>query len=65
MARNQLPQVWIELEEDHEAEALLEKFGAKQQMRCQPLDNFLSHVPDVEARRIVRTAPGIEKRWGP
>jgi thioredoxin reductase (NADPH) len=28
-ARNRLPHVWIELEEDHEAEALLEKFGAK------------------------------------
>jgi thioredoxin reductase (NADPH) len=26
VARNLLPQVWIELEEDHEAEALLKKF---------------------------------------
>ncbi len=28
-ARNRLPHVWIELEEDPEAEALLERFGAK------------------------------------
>src|SRR5215213_4743805 len=28
-ARNRLPHVWIELEEDSEAEALLERFGAK------------------------------------
>jgi thioredoxin reductase (NADPH) len=28
-ARNRLPHVWIELEEDPEAEALLKKFGAK------------------------------------
>jgi thioredoxin reductase (NADPH) len=28
-ARNRLPHVWIELEEDPDAEALLEKFGAK------------------------------------
>jgi thioredoxin reductase (NADPH) len=28
-ARNRLPHVWIELEEDQEAEALLEKYGAK------------------------------------
>jgi len=28
-ARNQLPHVWIELEEDAKAEALLEKFGTK------------------------------------
>src|SRR3954468_13466992 len=28
-ARNRLPHVWIELEEDPKAEALLEKFGAK------------------------------------
>src|SRR5215203_2251839 len=28
-ARVPLTHVWIELEEDHEAEALLEKFGAK------------------------------------
>ncbi|HEY6582524.1 MAG TPA: cyclic nucleotide-binding domain-containing protein [Rubrobacter sp.] len=28
-ARNQLPHAWIELEEDPEAEALLERFGAK------------------------------------
>jgi thioredoxin reductase (NADPH) len=28
-ARNRLPHVWIELEEDQEAEALLKKFGAK------------------------------------
>src|SRR4028118_1955173 len=28
-ARNRLPHVWIELEEDSKAEALLEKFGAK------------------------------------
>jgi hypothetical protein len=27
----------------------------------QPLDEYLSHVPDVEARRIARTAPRIEK----
>ena len=27
--RNQLPDVWIEFEEDAKAEALLEKFGAK------------------------------------
>jgi thiamine kinase-like enzyme len=31
---------------------------------CQPPDDSLSHVPDVEARRIVRTAPGIEKGLG-
>src|SRR5215218_9826886 len=28
-ARNRLPHVWIELEEDNEAEALLERFGVK------------------------------------
>src|SRR5829696_3136654 len=28
-ARNRLPHVWIELEEDREVEALLERFGAK------------------------------------
>jgi hypothetical protein len=32
---------------------------------CQPLDNPLSHVPDVGERRIVQTAPGIEKGWSP
>ena len=32
---------------------------------CQPLDESLSHVPDVEARRIVRTALGIEKSRSP
>jgi hypothetical protein len=31
---------------------------------CQPLDNSLSHVPDVGERRIVQTAPGIEKGPG-
>jgi hypothetical protein len=34
-------------------------------MGCQPLDDFLSHVPDVEARRIVRTAPANRKGLGP
>jgi len=29
---------------------------------CRPLDDFLSHVPDLEEWRIVRTSPGIEKR---
>src|SRR5215204_2525910 len=28
-ARNRVPHVWIELEDDHEGEALLERFGAK------------------------------------
>jgi hypothetical protein len=30
-----------------------------------PLDNSLSHVPDVGERRIVQTAPGIEKDRSP
>jgi thioredoxin reductase (NADPH) len=29
VARNRLPHVWIELEDDPNAEALLERFGAK------------------------------------
>ena len=28
---------------------------------CQPLEESLSHVPDVGERRIVRSAPGIDK----
>jgi hypothetical protein len=32
---------------------------------CHPLDNSLSHVPDVKARRIVRTALGIEMSRSP
>ena len=32
---------------------------------CHPLDNSLSHVPDVKARRIVRTTLGIEMDRSP
>ena len=32
---------------------------------CQPLDESLSHVPDVGEPRIVRSAPGIEKGRSP
>jgi hypothetical protein len=32
---------------------------------CRSLDESLAHIPDVEARRIVRTAPGIEKGRSP
>ena len=59
-----LPRTTPTLSESYPSEALGKKQGPADG-EGQPLDNDLSHVPDVGAPQIIRTAPGIEKGWSP